>query len=278
MKHAIPDTQMIRENIFSETIATALRTYQYSRTSSVITWLTSERGMVSTIVKGSYRPKSEFLGQHDLFYTCELIYYDRDRNGLHVAKEFTPVKTRTGIRDCWRSATLASYISSLLCESVQNDPHSSELYDLANLAFDFLDQSDANLQLLFWFELQYLGCLGFAPHLANCSRCGGTFQASKPVSFSVSDGGLRCSTCGHTSSSTGRGPSPLIIQPDTLAVLRNWQKTGSPRTAQNTKCSPAQTGEISALLKSFLDFHVAFQGESRNIAVKLLRTKKKRKN
>lgn len=267
---------MIRENIFSETAATALRTHPYSRTSSVITWLTPERGRVSTIVKGSYRPKSEFLGQHDLFYTCELIYYDRERNGLHVAKEFTPVKARTGIRDRWRSATLASYVSGLLCESVQNDPHGHELYELANKAFDFLDENDANLQLLFWFEMQFLGMLGFAPHLANCSRCSEKFESGKPVSFSVSDGGLRCSSCGHTSSSTGRGPSPLSVQPDTLAVLRNWQKSTGPQTAQNTKCSAAQIAEISSLLKSFLDFHVAFQGESRNIAVKLLRAKKKR--
>lgn len=266
----------VRENTFSSTTATVLRTYQYSQTSSVVIWLTPDRGRISTIVKGAYRPKSEFLGQHDLFYTCELIYYDRDTNGLHVAREFTPIKPRSGIRNSWRSAALASYIACLLCETVQNDPHSSEIYELANTILDFLDEHEASLELLFWFEMQFLGSHGFSPHLAACSRCGRRFESNKPVSFSVADGGLRCASCGHTSHTGGTGSSPLSIQPDTLAVLRNWQKSSGPRTAQNTKCSPAQAGEISALLKSFLEFHVAFQGESRNIAVKLLRVKKKR--
>jgi DNA repair protein RecO len=159
---------------------------------------------------------------------------------------------------------------------MQNDPHGAEIYELANAVFDFLDEKEASLELLFWFEIHFLGSLGFAPHLAACSRCSRQFETGKPVSFSVADGGLRCAACGHTSHSGGKGASPLSIQPDTLAVLRNWQKSSSPRTAQNTKCSPAQAGEISALLRPFLEFHVAFQGESRNIAVKLLRTRKKR--
>lgn len=267
---------MIRESTFSETVATALQTHHYSQTSSVITWLTADRGKVSTIVKGSYRPKSEFLGQHDLFYTCELIYYDRDRNGLHVAKEFSPINPRTGIRESWRAATLASYAACLLSEIQQNDPHSAEMYDLANSTFDYIDKNEASLQLLFWFELHFLRTLGFAPHLANCARCGKKFEQNKPAAFSVADGGLRCSACGHTSAATGKGPSPRSIQPDTLALLRNWQKSNNPQMASNTRCNSIQIGEISALLRAFLEFHVDFQGESRNIAVQLLRTNKKR--
>ncbi len=269
---------MIRENTFSRAPAIALRTHQYSQTSNVITWLTADRGKVATIVKGAYRPKSEFLGQHDLFYTCELIYYSKERNGLHVAKEFSPLKTRPGMRDSWRSATLASYISCLLCDAAQQDQHSHELYDLAEMAFDFLDQHDASLQLLFWFELQFLAGLGVAPHLANCYRCGTKFESNKPVSFSVADGGLRCSSCMTSASPTARGSSLTSIQPDSLAVLRNWQNGQNPRLAHNTKCSAIQIGEISTLLKSFLDFHVDFQHESRDIAVKLLRSKNKRKS
>lgn len=266
---------MIRENTFSETLATALRTHQYSQTSSVVTWLTADRGKLSTIVKGSYRPKSEFLGQHDLFYTCELIYYNKDRNGLHVAKEFQPVNPREGIRNSWRSATLASYMACLLCETEENDPHAHEMYRLTDTTLNFLDQYDASLPILFWFELQFLNLLGFAPQLGNCSRCSKLFETNKPASFSVAEGGLRCATCG-SHALHGRAASPSIVQPDTLAVLRSWQNSQSLRVVRNTSCSAVQTGEISALLKAFLEFHVDFQHESRDIALKLLRNKNKR--
>jgi len=269
---------MIRENTFSATVGTALRTHHYSQTSSVVTWLTPDRGKVSTIVKGSFRPKSEFLGQHDLFYTCDLIYYNKDRNGLHVAKEFSPIKLRDGIRSSWRSAVLASYIACLICDTTQHDPHSGELFRLADTILDFVNEHDASMKILCWFELQFLGTLGVAPHLTNCSRCSEQFAPNKPVSFSVADGGLRCPKCAPAHHSGGRAPTPSTVLPDALAVLRNWQSGQSPRLAHNTKFSNVQIGEISALLKSFLDFHADFQHDAREIAVKLLNTTKKQRN
>lgn len=266
---------MIRENIFSNTTAIALRTSPYSQTSSIITWLSPDRGRISTIVKGSFRPKSGFLGQHDLFYTCDLVYYEKDRNGLHVAREFFPLKTRSGIRENWRSAVMASYISCLISDTPQNDPHSSELYELADNTLDFLDKYQANVPLLLWFELKFLSAAGLTPHLASCSKCGTRLNPAKPVSFSVADGGLRCPDCAPGSSSTSQVLSS--IQPDSIAALRLWQNSTSPRTANNTKCSPSQIGELAALLKSFLEFHVDFQHESRDIALRLLQNKSKRK-
>lgn len=266
---------MIRENIFSSTTAIALRTSPYSQTSSIVTWLSPDRGRISTIVKGSYRPKSEFLGQHDLFYTCDLVYYDRDRNGLHVAREFFPVKPRSGIRDNWRSAVMASYISCLISDTAQNNSHSGELFELAEDTLDFLNHQQANIQLLLWFELKYLTAEGLQPHLASCSKCGINLNPGIPASFSVADGGLRCPKCTTSSSSTSNVSS--FIQPDSLAALRLWQNSTNPRLANNTKFSASQISELSGLLKSFLEFHVDFQHESRDIALKLLHNKAKRK-
>lgn len=266
---------MIRENIFSSTTAIALRTHPYSQTSSIITWLSPDRGRISTIVKGSFRPKSEFLGQHDLFYTCDLVYYDKDRNGLHTAKEFFPVKPRAGIRENWRSAILASYISCLVSDTPHNDPHSRELYTLAEDTLDFLDQHQANVPLLLWFELKFLAAAGLTPHLASCSKCGTKLNPAKPASFSVADGGLRCPDCTPSSLNTAQVSSS--IQPDSIAALRLWQNSTSPRLANNTKCSTTQIRELTGLLKSFLEFHVDFQHESRDIALKLLHNKSKRK-
>ena len=55
--------------------------------------MTSE-GPVTTVVKGAVRPKSAFLGQYDLNYTCEIVYYSRAKGELHALRECSPLSTR----------------------------------------------------------------------------------------------------------------------------------------------------------------------------------------
>lgn len=95
----------------------------WSRTSHVVTWLTPDRGPVATLVKGAVRPKSAFLGQYDLFYTCELIYYERARGELHAIREASILDAREHLRGDFRATAFASYAAYLVREHC---PHSGE--------------------------------------------------------------------------------------------------------------------------------------------------------
>ena len=57
--------------------ATCLSIVPWSRTSHVVVWLTPA-GKVTTVAKGAVRPKSWLLGQYDLNYTCDILYYARE--------------------------------------------------------------------------------------------------------------------------------------------------------------------------------------------------------
>jgi DNA repair protein RecO len=96
-----------------KTRAVVLDIRPWSRTSHVVTWLTPEAGIVATPVKGAVRPKSAFLGQYDLNYTCEIIYYARGRGDVHALRECVALKTREALRDDYRSLALAGYFRSL---------------------------------------------------------------------------------------------------------------------------------------------------------------------
>ena len=67
-----------------KTTGTVLAIHPWSRTSHVVAWLTPDHGVVSTLVKGAVRAKSAFLGQYDLLYTCDLLYYARASGDLHA--------------------------------------------------------------------------------------------------------------------------------------------------------------------------------------------------
>ena len=109
-----------------------LSIHPWSQTSHVVTWLTPDHGPVTTLVKGAVRAKSAFLGQYDLFYRCDLLYYARASGDLHALREVTPRSMRTHLRGDWRATALAGYAADLVRELAPPGDESSAW-------FDFLD-------------------------------------------------------------------------------------------------------------------------------------------
>lgn len=157
-----------------QTQAIALQIRPWSRTSHMVTWLTPGHGKVVTAVKGACRPKSAFLGQYDLFYTCELLFYRREHDGVHAIRECQPLALREPLRRCWRSAAAAAYIADLTARATEGHQESDAVYRLLSDTLDALTarRGTSGLQsLLLWYETHLLLRLGLMPDLSTCPRC-----------------------------------------------------------------------------------------------------------
>ena len=250
--------------MIEKTEAIALRIAPYSKTSQVVTWLTGKYGRLVTLLKGACRPKSVFLGQYDLFYTCELLFYRRERNTIHILKECYPIKTRTVFRENWKAMLCASYLCDLVSRVSTDDHSQPELYDLLASSLDHLAVNGAKPQFLAWFELQLMQILGMAPQLARCQSCRKDLSSdtSLQVLFSPASGSILCPAC------AGRYGEPLVpLTPDTLAMLRNWQKCDTAVSAGNTKITGKQLVALRGILGRFLDYHLDFVPLSRSIVM-----------
>ena len=162
-----------------KTAALVLDIRPWSRTSHIVTWLTPERGPIATIVKGAVRPKSAFLGQYDLFYTCELVYYVRAKGELHAIREVAPVNAREYLRGRFRATALASYASYLVKEHC---PHSSEADEWYGFLGGFLDGLEGDFDLgrkMVSLEMAFLEMAGLSPDFT-----GADFSA-EVVPFSI---------------------------------------------------------------------------------------------
>ena len=148
-----------------------LRTVPFGNTSQIVVWLTADGGKLATAAKGSQRPKSPFLGQYDLFYTCELLYYARGPRGLHLLKECTPLAMRPALRRDWRACAAASYAASLFDRILPDGPVDSALYRLLDDTLDALADRTPGPAFLPRFELRLLRTLGLAPDWTRCARC-----------------------------------------------------------------------------------------------------------
>lgn len=151
--------------------ALCLRIAPWSRTSHIVTWLTPH-GIVVTSVKGAVRPKSAFLGQYDLNYTCELVYYASSRGDLHALRECFPVETRDALRADYRLFALSDYFRAAVSTLAPQGEEAADWFRLLTEFLDGLDHPDGSVSsapalvaALVDFELKSLKLAGMSPEL-----------------------------------------------------------------------------------------------------------------
>lgn len=254
--------------MIDKTEAIVLRVVPYSNSSHIVTWLTPDEGKLSTMIKGAMRPKSLFLGQYDLFYTCELLYYRKERNGLHIAKECYPINTRPELRSDWRSAACASYMSDMLQRVSFRGGHQPELYQLASLSLDSLTEQKSQTQFMFWFELHLANLLGIKPQFDSCTRCKANILESGQTRISFSHGGLICERCSVVES--GQSVKTASVGADIISMIKSWQAAETPKSLQNVRCSKNQLLALREILGTFISFHLEMNPKSRTKAFEIM--------
>ncbi len=250
--------------MIEKTQAIVLRTVPNGNTSRIVTWLTRDHGRIATIIKGAQRPRSLFLGQLDLFYTCELLYYTRSRGDLHIARECSPAKIRAHLRHDWRACALASYATDLALRIAPPQAPQWRVYRWLEAVLDDVNQPGSSSSLMIWHELKLLTELGLAPRLNHCMNCHTAFgEAATALHFSHERGGLLCASCAKADS---RPAYP--VPADVVAMLRNWQRpNASPDLIRRTRCEPRQLALLERMLGEFLRYHLDLPLPSRDLAL-----------
>lgn len=247
--------------------AVALRVDPFSRTSLLASWLTREHGRLVTLAKGAHRPRSDFRGQMDVFYTCEIVYYSATRSGLCTLKECAALDPRPALRQNIQASVCASYLCDLVQRLTPPGSPQEALYPFISGALDALcePQPEVPKRILHWAELNLMGLLGMAPRLDRCTACGRQGSLDEPLNvISVPRGGVVCMGCRPTAD------EPLIpLDRGTMAILRTWQAAATPTPARRLVCSPEQRTGIEKVLGALLTYHLEYS-PGRQIALSLL--------
>lgn len=228
-----------------------LAIHPWSRTSHVVAWLTPDHGVVTTVVKGAVRPKSAFLGQYDLFYTCDLLYYARASGDLHPLREVTPTHLREHLRGQWRETTLAGYAADLIRDLAPPSDESAAWFDFFSHFLDGLaspsPESDPShhpmLGHLVSLEMSILQLAGLAPDFS------GMDFHSDWTPFAIDLG--RC----------GEGARTLRLSP---RIVQAIQRPNAPTTKEDA------LADAIRFLGVFLAFHLETPPEVRRSVVHLL--------
>lgn len=174
-----------------QTQAIVLQIRPWSQTSHMVTWLTPDYGKITTSVKGAVRPKSAFLGQYDLFYTCDLLFYKRERGGVHAIRECTPIRFREALRHAWRQTAAAAYLVDLTAQATASHQETADIFALLTQALDTLTAGTClPKNVILWYETHLLRLLGIKPDFTLCPLCHTPDQ--QQMRFSLASGRFLC--------------------------------------------------------------------------------------
>ena len=245
-----------------KTEAIALRVSGFSNTSQMVAWLTPGGRRLVTSAKGALRPRSPFLGQYDLYYTCEVLYYAHGGagGGVHVLRECTPLDTRAALRTRWRAALSASYATDLVGHVAETAPPAPALYGLLRATLDQLARRGASASALLAFETRLLSVLGLAPDLVGCPRCLDTALA-RGARFSVAAGRVVCPDCSPDFASAELTLPHRLLAPLRLAFGADVYAPGV-----FSRLDGPDTGLLRRFLGIFLHYHLDARLDGRAIA------------
>lgn len=238
--------------------AMALRMYPFGNSSRIVVWLSRSHGKLATLAKGSQRGRSPFLGQVDLFYTCEILFYAREQRNLHILKDCSPEELRAGFRFDWRACAAASYATGLLDRTLPFGPAPAGFYRLFEQTLDQWAARTPGPGSLPRFELGFLQELGLAPGWDACAKCRTDLRRGTEARWDAAHGAVLCGDCGAGLERTLSGAALQAIR-----LIRDGQTPPS--------LPEPVFREVSVVTGGLLEYHANLSSHARDIAFQVLR-------
>ncbi len=252
-----------------KTSAIVLRRHPYTETSLVVTWLTPDAGRINTLIKGAFRPKSPFLGEVDLFYTCELLYYGRHPDGLPVTREVAALNPRARLRTDWRACAVASYLCSLISRATPPQATRAAVFNWLENGLDSAARDGGSALALFRHEVRLLHLLGLSPRIAGCLDCGKPVPSSAEVFFSPREGGWWCAACAPDP----RREEIIRAPPDAVRLIAIWHRSAGPDAPPSEAPGFAALDAVERMLGAFMLHHLDISPGPRAAALDILSRK-----
>jgi DNA repair protein RecO (recombination protein O) len=189
-----------------KTEAIVLRLRKYKEADALVTLLTRERGKITGIAKGIYKPTSKLRGGVQPFSINEMML-DAGRSTLHTLIQSDCVEMLLPMRQSYEAIALGAYWAELLENFGQEELADEELYQLAKVGFLGL-AVNAGVLMSRVLEIRLIAQQGLRPDFSYCCRCGGVIGKEKVNWFSSGEGGFLCRACAENAGgATGVSPS-----------------------------------------------------------------------
>jgi DNA repair protein RecO (recombination protein O) len=234
------------------TQAVVLRSRKIRESSKVVVMFSQNYGKISTIAKGSLRPKSKFGSSLEILTHSSILFYRKENRDLHTLSHSEIVNAFDGIRKDFIKLAYASVAGEIVERLVPQEEPNKPLFALLVSTLGEMSAAErSHLEILLSsYQLKVLHLVGYGPELAQCVRCGR--PVDERVWFGLMSGGVLCPLC------KDKDLHAVAITPEVLQLLRALEvepleKLRTSHTADKV------TREAADVLNSFIRVQI---GES----------------
>ncbi len=229
-----------------KTEAIVLRLRKYREADALVTLLTKERGKITAVAKGIYKPASSLRGGVQPYSINEMML-DSGRSTLHSLLQSQCLEMLLPLRQSYDALTLGAYWAELLENFGQEEMAEDELYYLAKAGFLGLAVNAGKLMSRA-LEVRLIQQQGLSPDFRLCSRCGRPVVKEKVCFFSGSEGGFLCGSCSREL------PELTRISPAALSLWQLLENLGLDKLNRLT-VTDEQLADLSKVLRQWILRH-----------------------
>ena len=175
------------------TNAIVLKRIPYSDTSLICRLFTKDRGKVTILAKGVWKPKQSTGALLEPISHIHIQYYHKNSRDIQILKDAGFIQHYSALRNSLNRIILGLAIVEMIDKSTQDSNPHPVLYRLIWRVLKKLNSEDQNYWGVFAFFLYHLSLrLGFMPNLSNCNKCNSKMLKG---GIDTSTGELVCSGC-----------------------------------------------------------------------------------
>jgi DNA repair protein RecO (recombination protein O) len=227
-----------------------LRTFPFGEADLIVTYLTSDSGLVRAFAKSCRKIKSRFGSSLEPLTLSKIALLGKENAALPKLTQSDIIRPFQSLREKLHCYFKLSEIVELTVSFVPENDANRKIYFLLLFTLTELANSTGQEDLLVNnYKVKFLRLAGFAPRLDRCGRCG-----DEGLTFHVSQGSILCDACSRTSGmNTPATETPLKLSP---AVGRFYMDLLDWDNQKITRIKPAPS--LLSELSGLIDYHIRF--------------------
>jgi len=167
-----------------------LRTIPFGEADLIVTYLSSDFGLLKVFAKSPLKIKSRFGSSLELLTRSKIAFWCKEGSPLPRLTQSDIIYPFQSIRDNLPCFLKVSEIIELTLHFIPEREANKKVYFLfLHTLHNIENDHDKNLRILH-YKIKFLELTGYSPKLDSCGRCG-----KEGHSFYVSEGSILCGTC-----------------------------------------------------------------------------------
>ncbi|WP_249871068.1 DNA repair protein RecO [Oceanobacillus saliphilus] len=234
-----------------------IKTQDYGETHKIVTILSKKIGKFTALARGAKKTNSRMAAVTQPFIYAQFFVYLN--SGLSTIQQGEIIDSFRTVREDIIKTSYAAYITELTDKLVDSKIPEPFLFDQFHKTLSWIaENEDADIPIIM-YELKLFEKGGFAPTVLHCTNCR---NQNPPYAFSISEGGLLCTSCQYMDHHS-------IPLSNSLAKLLHIFSTVGLERVGSISVKPENKTLLRQILNTYYDQYGGFYLKSRKFLEQL---------